>query len=195
MKQKAKKELLKDLKKLMMDDTFGDMGDSLKSKKMQKVTVASPSEEGLEEGLSKAQQILQKRDAMMGDEEESEDEEGDEFDCGGKKDEYAEGGLGDYDVPDEDTPETEKPSERFIEEKGYNDKKTGPYRADPEDHKREYEDGGLPEDEIPIMEEEEPQVFDGDLRLEELMESLPEELKMQLLEALSKKNDPEAALE
>lgn len=59
MKAKAKlsqlKELSKEMKK-MMGDNF--------AKGMQKVTVASDSAEGLKKGLSKAQEIMEKRKDM-----------------------------------------------------------------------------------------------------------------------------------
>jgi hypothetical protein len=71
MAKKAKKEMIKMLKKSMRDDAYGEMGEGLK-----KVTVASDSMEGLEEGLSKAEQILKKRFEDMGmDPEEMEDRE------------------------------------------------------------------------------------------------------------------------
>jgi hypothetical protein len=55
----AKKKSLLELKKAMMgDDTMGGLGDALKAKKMQKVTIASDSPEGLHKGLSKAQEIM-----------------------------------------------------------------------------------------------------------------------------------------
>lgn len=59
----------------MMDELEGEeYGDKLGS--MKKVTVAAPTEEGLEKGLSKAEQLLKMRAGM--DSEESEDEEGEE---------------------------------------------------------------------------------------------------------------------
>ncbi len=73
-KMEVKKDLLKKLKKLMRDD----MGEPLKDKLegMKKVTVASDSEEGLKEGLSMAEKIMEKHSMMkdMDDyEEDSED--------------------------------------------------------------------------------------------------------------------------
>ena len=72
MKKKALKESLKELKKMMRDDSYEPM-----QEKLQKVTVMSDSPEGLKEGLSKAEEILEKRKAMF-DEGEEEDEESDE---------------------------------------------------------------------------------------------------------------------
>jgi len=58
-KYEAKRKMLMALKKdMMMEDDMG-LGDKLK--KMKKVTVASDTEEGLKEGLSKAEEILKKR--------------------------------------------------------------------------------------------------------------------------------------
>ena len=79
-KLKAKSEMLKMLSKMMSDDMYGGMGDELKSKKLNKVTVAAPDAEGLKKGLSKAQQIIA---AKMG---KGEDELEDEYDM---EDEYA----------------------------------------------------------------------------------------------------------
>ena len=64
-KMMAKREMLKELKKAMMDDD--DVGMAEKLEGMKKVTVASDTKEGLEEGLDKAQEILKKRKAMMED--------------------------------------------------------------------------------------------------------------------------------
>jgi len=76
-KKKAKLSQLKDLSKemrKMMGDSFGDS--------MQKVTVASDSPEGLQKGLSKAQEIMKKKgilkdesDDMKEDIDEDEEEE------------------------------------------------------------------------------------------------------------------------
>lgn len=70
-KMQAKKDILKNLKKEMASgDDLGLSG------KMKKVTVMSDSDEGLNEGLSKAEQILQKRKKLAGvDESESEESE------------------------------------------------------------------------------------------------------------------------
>jgi hypothetical protein len=84
-KHKAKMEMLKMLSKMMSDDGHEGLGESLKGKKMQKVTVAAPTSEGLKEGLSKAQQILA---AKLGssESEESEESESEESceECEGK---------------------------------------------------------------------------------------------------------------
>lgn len=62
MKQKAKKMALKDLKKSLKKKMGEGMDASeLMEKAPMKVTVASDSEEGLKEGLSKADEILKKK--------------------------------------------------------------------------------------------------------------------------------------
>jgi hypothetical protein len=73
-KHAAKMEMLKMLSKMMSDDGHEGLGEGLKSKKLQKVTVAAPTSKGLKQGLSKAQQILA---AKLGEapSEESESEE------------------------------------------------------------------------------------------------------------------------
>ena len=83
MRGEARKKMAKMLKGMMKDDMYGDMKDKMKG--MQKVTVASDSKEGLEEGLDKAKQIMEKRKEM----------EGDDYACGGTKKgkKYAEGGY------------------------------------------------------------------------------------------------------
>lgn len=80
MKMKAKTEMLKRLKSMMMDQDFGDLKPILGGK-LKKVTVAAEDEEGLEKGLSLAEQILAKRKAMEegGESEESEDESEEEY--------------------------------------------------------------------------------------------------------------------
>ena len=60
MKKKAKMMLLKDLSKEMR----GMMGDGY-AEGMKKVTVASDSDEGLEEGLKKAGEIVEDSDEMI----------------------------------------------------------------------------------------------------------------------------------
>jgi hypothetical protein len=74
MKRKAKEGMLKELSKVMSSDMYSP----LKEKKLQKVTVASDSAEGLKKGLSKAEQILSKKKELspeLPEMEESEDEE------------------------------------------------------------------------------------------------------------------------
>jgi hypothetical protein len=71
-KKKAKLSQLKDLSKemsKMMGDGYADS--------MQKVTVASDSKEGLEKGLSKAQELMKKKGLMseMSDEEKEYEED------------------------------------------------------------------------------------------------------------------------
>lgn len=58
-KKEAKKKMLQELKKAMMEDMTGDLPSKLKEKKgLKKVTVMSDSPEGLKKGLSKADKIL-----------------------------------------------------------------------------------------------------------------------------------------
>lgn len=64
MKKKAKKEMLSALSSEMKDMMREGYKDSDLMDKM-KVTVASDSEEGLEEGLSKAQEIMKKKSLGM----------------------------------------------------------------------------------------------------------------------------------
>jgi hypothetical protein len=84
MKENKKMALKQALSQLMeiMDDMEGEgFGEALGG--MKKVTVASPTEEGLEKGLSKAEKILKMRQGMDMDdsEEESEECEGCEEGC------------------------------------------------------------------------------------------------------------------
>lgn len=55
MKKEAKLSVLKELRKMASDM----MGDDVKGGMMKKVTVASPSTEGLKEGLSKAEDMME----------------------------------------------------------------------------------------------------------------------------------------
>lgn len=64
-KIKAKSDMLKLLSKEMSDDQYSPLKDKLAGKKMSKVTVMSDSPKGLEKGLSKAEEILKKRDSML----------------------------------------------------------------------------------------------------------------------------------
>jgi hypothetical protein len=72
---KIKKEMLKNLKKTLLNEDDMGLKDSLGAKKMSKVVVAAPDKKGLEEGLSKAQEILKKRSEMFGGVESEESEE------------------------------------------------------------------------------------------------------------------------
>lgn len=65
MRKEARKKMLKKMKGMLKDDMYGPMKDKMKG--MQKVTVASDSQEGLKEGLNKAQEIMSKRKEMMGE--------------------------------------------------------------------------------------------------------------------------------
>ena len=67
-KKEAKMEMLKTLSKEMREMMGEGYGEKLK-----KVTVASDSEEGLEEGLDKAKEIM-KAKGLLKDDEDSEDE-------------------------------------------------------------------------------------------------------------------------
>lgn len=96
MKSHVKRSILKDLKEAMRQDMHGSMGDKMK----QKVVVASDSPEGLEEGLSKAQEILKKRLEMMGEDMDSESEDSEESsedlsdeDLEDEEDSYDDGGV------------------------------------------------------------------------------------------------------
>lgn len=73
-KIKAKADMLKLLSKEMSDDQYSPLKEKL-GKKMSKVTVMSDSPKGLEKGLSKAEEILKKRDELMGKGSESEESE------------------------------------------------------------------------------------------------------------------------
>lgn len=79
----ARKEMLKKLSNEKRSKMHEPMEKSLMPKKMQKVTVMAPDKEGLEKGLSKAQQILK---AKLGEmfEEGSEEEHEDCPECEGK---------------------------------------------------------------------------------------------------------------
>lgn len=60
-KQKAKAEMLKKLSSMMGDERHSGLGDGLKSKKMEKVTVMAPDKASLAKGLSKAQEIIKRK--------------------------------------------------------------------------------------------------------------------------------------
>ena len=70
-KKEAKLAMLEDLKKAMMEEDDLGLGEKLG---MNKVVVAAEDEEGLEEGLTKAQKILQERKKYLA-EKKDEDEE------------------------------------------------------------------------------------------------------------------------
>jgi hypothetical protein len=67
LRMQAKRKMLKELKKLMAEQDFGEEGNSFKSK-MKKVTVASPSSEGLQKGLSLAEKLMAKKKEIEGEE-------------------------------------------------------------------------------------------------------------------------------
>lgn len=56
----------------MSDDAYSPLGEGLKSKKLQKVTVMSDSKEGLKKGLTKAEELM-KLKGMEPKEEESDE--------------------------------------------------------------------------------------------------------------------------
>lgn len=74
MKKKAKLNVLHELKKMASDM----MGDDVKGGMMKKVTVAAPSEKGLEKGLDKAKELvadMPEPEEMDYDEESSDEED------------------------------------------------------------------------------------------------------------------------
>lgn len=81
MKKKAKKDALESMKKKFKDTRMSDMMGKMDD--MKKVTVMSDSEEGLEEGLTKAQQIMKMK----------EDKSGSKYKDGGYGKETAEGSF------------------------------------------------------------------------------------------------------
>ena len=83
-KAQAKAEMLKMLSKVMSDDMYEGVGEGLKSKKLNKVTVAAPDKKGLQEGLSKAQQILAAKLGDSSEPSEEGEEEGECEECGGE---------------------------------------------------------------------------------------------------------------
>ena len=60
----ARKEMLSKMSDGMREDSKKSIGDSLKSKKLEKVTVVAPDKKGLAKGLSKAEELLK---AKFGD--------------------------------------------------------------------------------------------------------------------------------
>ncbi len=87
MRKKARMKMLKELKKKSRDEMHEEPMKEL-TKGMQKITIASDTREGLEEGLDKAKEILKGRMEMMGMDEDEEDE----YACGGSE-KYACGGT------------------------------------------------------------------------------------------------------
>jgi len=140
MSKKAKKEMIKMLKQSMRDSSYGDMKDGLK-----KVTVASDSAEGLEEGLSKAQEILKKRFEAMGmdpDEMKEEDEYSEKDKDEYEEDEYEE------DEHKEDEYEEDEYEEEGMEDGGLEEEEEEEMDKSPAEMAammeamKEYEDGG-----------------------------------------------------
>jgi hypothetical protein len=69
-KMAAKKAALMGMSSKLRDEARKPMAEDLKSKKMQKITIMAPDEEGLKKGLSKAEQILKAKFGAMGLEDE-----------------------------------------------------------------------------------------------------------------------------
>ena len=84
MKKMMKMKMLQDLKEEMLDEMGEGMSDKMEG--LKKVTVASPTEEGLKEGLSKAEEILKGRSMMMPkDKKEDKEDSSDKYNYGGVK--------------------------------------------------------------------------------------------------------------
>lgn len=75
-KSKARMQMLKRISKEKHSELHSGLGAGLKDKKLSKVEVIAKDEEGLQKGLSKAQQILKAKlgDKALSEEEESEEE-------------------------------------------------------------------------------------------------------------------------
>jgi hypothetical protein len=84
MKSKARMKMLKKLKSKARDEMHEEPMKEL-TKGMQKITIASDSKEGLEEGLDKAKEILKGRMKMMDDDDEHECGSSEDYACGGTK--------------------------------------------------------------------------------------------------------------
>jgi len=66
-KKMARRRMMEEGRKMMMEDDNMGLPELLKGKKpAQKVVVAADSKEGLQKGLSKAEEILKKRSEMLG---------------------------------------------------------------------------------------------------------------------------------
>jgi hypothetical protein len=89
MKKAARMKMLKKLKGKARDEMHEEPMKEL-TKGMQKITIASDSREGLEEGLDKAKEILKGRMEMMHDDDDDHECDGG-FACGGTK--HEDGGL------------------------------------------------------------------------------------------------------
>jgi len=72
MKNEAKREMLKSLRKIMMMDDDMGLGQHMKGKKQEKVIVSADNPKDLEKGLDKAKEILAKRSEMFGLDEDEE---------------------------------------------------------------------------------------------------------------------------
>lgn len=72
-KKLARMEMLRALSKKKSGEMHSPKGEKLKEKKLSKVTVIAKDKEGLEEGLSKAQQILKAKLGKMLDEDSEEE--------------------------------------------------------------------------------------------------------------------------
>jgi hypothetical protein len=104
----AKKNALMSMRKGMRDKSLSPLGEEFKkSPKMMKVTVSAPDEEGLEEGISKAQKILAAKFGQMDPSEMAHEMSEDEGE--------GEEGYGDTKSSDIDSMLGEKESEDMVE--------------------------------------------------------------------------------
>jgi len=189
-KKECKMGLLKELKRAMLDDMREGFGEELKGKK--KVTVVADDAEGLKEGLSKAEEILQKRMEMMGSDEDDMLEMEEESEESEEKSEEMD------DDSEEEMKKYEDGGYDAMKLKGYYPKDVAPYREGPGADMKDmdlYADGGVEEmdeeesEEIPMDQDEmvddlADMVEGDDMLLSEAMERLPKELKDDLLKAL-----------
>lgn len=90
--KKARMDMLKRISKEKMSEGHSGLGEMLKGKKLSKVEVIAKDKEGLEKGLSKAQQILKAKfgEEHSDDEDEMEKEDSEEAceECDGEGCEY-----------------------------------------------------------------------------------------------------------
>lgn len=86
-KKLARMEMLKHLSKKKSSEMHEPKADALKGKKLSKVTIIAKDKEGLEKGLTKAQEILKAKLGKIFDEA---DEDETEHDCESCKDEGCE---------------------------------------------------------------------------------------------------------
>lgn len=77
----VKKAILQKMSQGLREDSKKNLGEGLKAKKLQKVTILAPDEEGLEKGLSTAQKLLKAKYGEMGLDEADMDDEESEHEC------------------------------------------------------------------------------------------------------------------